>query len=110
MCSCANWRYRHLTGAPIGAIGPKGLKTIMEQLVCTWKPRKMDILIMTCLYSKYLIESFPGKLPYFYLTMHQAIRNTGLSANNMNVYPGGKQALMRDTEFNGVVHTENGFT
>ena len=25
MCSCANWRYRHLTGAPIGAIGPKGL-------------------------------------------------------------------------------------
>ena len=25
MCSCANWHYRHLTGAPIGAIGPKGL-------------------------------------------------------------------------------------
>ena len=25
LCSCANWRYRHLTGAPIGAIGPKGL-------------------------------------------------------------------------------------
>ena len=54
-----------------------------------------------------MIESFPGKLPYFYLTMHQAIGNThppdGLNANNMNVYPGGKQPLMRDTEFNGVV-------
>ena len=22
---CANWRYRHLTRAPIGAIGPKGI-------------------------------------------------------------------------------------
>ena len=34
MCSCANWRYRHLTGAPIGAIGPKGL--MYEGRFCTY--------------------------------------------------------------------------
>ena len=32
LCSCANWRYRHLTGAPIGAMGPKGLSVYTKCL------------------------------------------------------------------------------
>ena len=51
-------------------------------------------------------RKFPGKTAIFLFDnapSHKKYPPDGLSANNMNVYPGGKQALMRDTEFNGVV-------
>ena len=34
---------------------------------------------------------------------HKKYPPDGLSVGNMNVYPGGKQAVMRDTEWNGEV-------
>ena len=31
LCLCVNWRYRHLTGAPIG---PKGLRSLRREITC----------------------------------------------------------------------------